>query len=172
MGKRAVFPGRGSVVTRKLVDGPVVREEGEDADSYKRRAALCAALEGVEVDVILLGRDEGVALSYRLQVILAADERRKAEAMSAGAPVPSAYALETARELREYHRIVIAGGDLEGTRIPAGVREVRGLDVGGVSSEGVSGAELARLLDEAGLLADVSRIVRAAQSPTPRQVES
>lgn len=157
--KRARFPARGSVVTRPLAPAPT-RGETESNEAWAARVALVEALSGVEVDVVLLGRAELVDLSHRFAVWGATEERRKRDAEAAGQPI-TVLSSEGTAELRALQRAIVT----------TQVRGVRGLTVGDQDSEGLSSDALADLIDAAGLLADVANLARAAQSPTPVQME-
>lgn len=159
--KRAQFPARGSIVTRRLVPvSPPARAAGESDASYAERSAWCSALADVEVDVALLGDLEVIALNHKYTLWGVNEERRRRDLEAAGQPL-TAMTLQGMSELRALQRETVS----------LAVRAVRGVDVGGLASEDATGGSLTDLLADAGILADVATLARDAQAPRPSQME-
>lgn len=158
--KRAKFPAPGSVVTRRPFIVPSAPAEGESTAAFERRRAWCEALAHVEVDVRLLRDDPVNELRQAFVVWSVAEEKRKADLEAAGQHVP-VLTPEGRAEVRELQRRTIRET----------IVAVRGVDVGEVESDALTGDDLINLLADAGLLADIATVGRDAQTPTPQQLE-
>lgn len=176
--RKAGFPRRGEVRSFPFVPAEPKQEKDESDKDFERRKAWCEGLTGATIDVEYLGRDAANAISYAFQLWYAEEERRIRDLERAGAALPAVFTLEGTKRLREVQRAVIAGGKLTfpGTspvdiEVSGCVRRVAGVLAGDLDLEAAAPAELAELLDDCQLLGDAVRIARAAQTPTPQQLE-
>lgn len=161
MENRAVFPERGAITTVKLIDSEDLVQGPEESDlAWKAREPWAKGLAPIEIDVELVEREKLVELSHEYLLADADEDRRKANLERDGKVVPPS----TLDGLKEQRR-------LNKKAIVLLVRSIRRLTVGHRHSEELDGEELAKLVDDAGLLPDVARRARAAQSPTPQQLE-
>jgi hypothetical protein len=159
--RRARFPARGSIVTRRLVEAvPAAPAENEDAAAFARRRAQCEALEDVEIDIMLASDQVMTEIRHGYTIWQAQEQRRLGELERQGAAPPSISmeGLEAIKALHEQcvRRLVVC---------------VRGLDFGEVASERMDVERLIACLRDERLLADVATVARDAQSPTPTQLE-
>lgn len=161
MTKRARVRKRGSVVPIKLVEKAPEQKPGESDRDFAYRREFTDTYAHVEVSVELMPREVGIKWGHMLDHWQATENRRCLELEKAGEVIPTGFTPDGTRELRTIHREVIV----------TCVRQVTGIDLEDIPSESVQGEELAQLLDDAGLLADVARCARTAQTLNAEQVE-
>lgn len=155
--RRARFPALGSVVTKRIVDASKPeRGEDESEQSFERRIAIWDALRDAEIDIVLCDRDSVLSLENEFSLLWLSEEAKQKKDNS------SSLSPETIKSVRDLHakavRMLVSG--------------VRGIDIGDERIDDVTDrARIAEMLSVAGLLADVSRVARLAQSPTPTQLE-
>lgn len=158
--KRARFPARGSVVTRAYPVEKVTQIEGETDADFATRKAWADALADVDCDIVLLSREDVLALKHRRTAWAVAEEKRKADLEKAGERVP-VMTVEGAREYRALaHDIVVKT-----------IRQVRGIDLGAQAVEDLAGDALANALADINLIGDFASLGLGAQDPTPEQLD-
>ena len=158
--KRARFPARGSIVTRKYPVDEIKRGDDESDEDFATRQAWVDAMACAEIGVKLLSRDQIIELRHAKTVWAVAEEKRKAEAEAKGERV-LAFTAEGALGLREWCRRVVV----------ATIHSLKNIDFGETPSEEMTGERLADAIDGIGLLADFAKIGLDAQDPTPQQLE-
>jgi len=160
MKRKACFPAIGTVVTIPFVPEEPKREENESAEAFESRRSLSEVLRDAEIDVSLVQRAKVIEWSHRYDLWSATEDKRKADLERAEKIVPRLMTTEGTAELSELHSQIVIDC----------VVSVRGIVVGDVDLESVTDPRrVVSLLVDCVLLADVARMARSAQSPTPKQ---
>lgn len=159
--RKAKFPALGSIKTVPFYTEEPKRGDDESTESHDERCAHYDALQEASIDVRLVDRETAIGWAYRYDLWASAERKRKADLERAGQLVPSGITLEGLADIKVIHLDVVKSA----------VVKVRGIVVGDVDLENADPAVVADLLAACVLLTDVARMARAAQEPTPTQLD-